>query len=39
MNYYYMKHIEYIFYDTLKTDTETHRKWGRGKENRNYSLT
>ena len=22
MNYYYMKHIEYIFYDTLKTDTE-----------------
>ncbi|MBS5854418.1 MAG: DnaB-like helicase C-terminal domain-containing protein [Clostridia bacterium] len=22
MNYYYMKHIEYVFYDTLKTDTE-----------------
>lgn len=22
MNYYYMKHIEYLFYDTLKTDTE-----------------
>ena len=29
MNYYYMKHIEYIFYDTLKTDTE---HTGNGEE-------